>query len=1008
MGYRPAPKGLPQTSHGYTVDFSRWPRSDLVGSGSFKEFGELATSTAETLRIEEGGYIRSLADTTAQYIGINPNVVGGFNGQGQFSECLCYLDATATQTNYWVGPAVFIGADQQSGVTSGEHHYTLLLNDAGGGTSDWQVYRRSDSLWNGLGSANGEPDVAGKHFLLRLEAYVLPDDSGVRLKCWKDGKLIIEVVDTNVDRLLGPSTVASHPAYGYPGLSWGNNGIDDPARWVKWVRGGDLPELSEPKLNLPAIASTPSTTPARKQVGTYDSGGNSVSSATMSLPVTATAGNLLVAAAAVDKTATWNDPPAGWTRIAADSSNAGVSQQYVYKVSDGTEKSVTLTPVSVSRSMSGIIAEYSNVSVLDVSARNSQATPATTCHSGTATNTVPDALAIAFFSSDSAVNVETGRSYSNSFSEYAFTGAISAGTPGSNLVDKVLSAIGPQETTFTTTDTGDEQLGAIAVFYPAVSPITFVPTDGASGVAKASNTNGQNLDITIDISDGADLLIILNVAWGQTTISLEDWVTTTEPFALLDGTQVAEIFPNLGGDVAIRAYGVVNPTAKVETITATVGGDLNTNYHLMAAVAYNGVDTASLNAAAKVRWLTNNNDSPSTTTIFPERGSANNKMLALCGALGFTSTTPTVTNDGGFTERARFASDAGTGNADGTIYIAEGGAPSPLTVTWPGSDENGGFYVELINAANVSAALGPFLIERPWTSRPPWGTPIDMTHPLARELKRFVMFDSGDIGYDFVQGVFGVPQANYGSNSVTKYGRAQNVIQSTGTQVHEWPDEATVIKNFGTLGHTFMALARSDTAGTPSAKPNQEFIAAGETAGTDDLWNYRLLTDGSPRYTIYYDNGTIANSESPYPTGKDATDWCFHGGTWDADRNEIICRIDRAQDATPGSVPGTVGVGDSSTIFSVGSNGSSSASWDGDIVFAAEWLRPLSDTEWDQMIDNPWQIFVPQKVLVAISIDAAGNVVITDVANSGETPGSGSESWDDGSTGNVITGTGFL
>jgi hypothetical protein len=33
---------------------------------------------------------------------------------------------------------------------------------------------------------------------------------------------------------------------------------------------------------------------------------------------------------------------------------------------------------------------------------------------------------------------------------------------------------------------------------------------------------------------------------------------------------------------------------------------------------------------------------------------------------------------------------------------------------------------------------------------------------------------------------------------------------------------------------------------------------------------------------------------------------------------------------------------------------------------------------------------------------------ITDVANSGETPGSGTETWDDGSTGNVITGTNFL
>jgi hypothetical protein len=46
-------------------------------------------------------------------------------------------------------------------------------------------------------------------------------------------------------------------------------------------------------------------------------------------------------------------------------------------------------------------------------------------------------------------------------------------------------------------------------------------------------------------------------------------------------------------------------------------------------------------------------------------------------------------------------------------------------------------------------------------------------------------------------------------------------------------------------------------------------------------------------------------------------------------------------------------------------------------------------------------------------IEAAGNalrttVTVTDVANSGETPGAGSETWNDGSSGNVITGTGFV
>ena len=45
---------------------------------------------------------------------------------------------------------------------------------------------------------------------------------------------------------------------------------------------------------------------------------------------------------------------------------------------------------------------------------------------------------------------------------------------------------------------------------------------------------------------------------------------------------------------------------------------------------------------------------------------------------------------------------------------------------------------------------------------------------------------------------------------------------------------------------------------------------------------------------------------------------------------------------------------------------------------------------------------------IQIAIAPSAGVTITDVANSGETPGSGSESWDDGDTGNVITGTGFV
>lgn len=51
---------------------------------------------------------------------------------------------------------------------------------------------------------------------------------------------------------------------------------------------------------------------------------------------------------------------------------------------------------------------------------------------------------------------------------------------------------------------------------------------------------------------------------------------------------------------------------------------------------------------------------------------------------------------------------------------------------------------------------------------------------------------------------------------------------------------------------------------------------------------------------------------------------------------------------------------------------------------------------------------LPKPRILSLPFGPVASISITDVANSGETPGSGTETWDDGSTGNVITGTGFV
>ena len=248
----------------------------------------------------------------------------------------------------------------------------------------------------------------------------------------------------------------------------------------------------------------------------------------------------------------------------------------------------------------------------------------------------------------------------------------------------------------------------------------------------------------------------------------------------------------------------------------------------------------------------------------------------------------------------------------------------------------------------------------PWTSKPPINTPIDWSNPITRLLKRFVVFDEGGVAYDAVQKQRGVPQANYGGTVNTIYGTALNCLDATGTQVPEFTGEWGVISDYATTGLTGMFLARSNKAG---ARTNQEFLGGSETAGTNDIWNSRVLVGGGPNFTLYV-SGSPVGSNGTYPTGKDSQDWLYYGGTYDPASNESICKVsstpyDMAVDATP-ATPGTLETGDSSTYFSIGSLGSSSNSWDGEIVFGAEWLRPLTDEEWNSMVENPWQVFEPR------------------------------------------------
>ena len=66
--------------------------------------------------------------------------------------------------------------------------------------------------------------------------------------------------------------------------------------------------------------------------------------------------------------------------------------------------------------------------------------------------------------SDSSIKTETGRSWSNGFTEVLYLAGSFSGDPGLSVAEKDLTSIGTVQTTFTTTDSGDEMVAIVATF----------------------------------------------------------------------------------------------------------------------------------------------------------------------------------------------------------------------------------------------------------------------------------------------------------------------------------------------------------------------------------------------------------------------------------------------------------------------------------------------------------------------------------------------------------------
>ena len=229
--------------------------------------------------------------------------------------------------------------------------------------------------------------------------------------------------------------------------------------------------------NVSAISDVPSgttSTPAAPgdsltNVATATNVGSN-SSYTLNFGWTATAGRLLILTASwdkdVDNLIEFTGGLTTWTNVDYRINADMVTGAMYYKVADGTETSVRLQWTN-GEDISIRVGEYSgivSVDPLDVKSFGMTSGETSSVATGTtAATSQNDEFAIAMMGSDSGDKTNSGRSWSNGFTEVAWVHS-SSGDPGLSVAEKDLTSTGTVQTTFTTSEAGDEMVAIVATF----------------------------------------------------------------------------------------------------------------------------------------------------------------------------------------------------------------------------------------------------------------------------------------------------------------------------------------------------------------------------------------------------------------------------------------------------------------------------------------------------------------------------------------------------------------
>ena len=191
-------------------------------------------------------------------------------------------------------------------------------------------------------------------------------------------------------------------------------------------------------------------------------------SATIAAP---SANSLIVTAVGIDKNSGAITVPTNFTLL-NDYVSDNVSGGFAFKVSDGTETSVAWN-WATAQIPSMWVGVYTGLTTtpLDVKAEaDSGATSVTSQTTGTTAATSQALeLAISVMAADTNLNVDLGRAWTNSFTELVWVTGGGSGDPGMSIAERNLTATGAVETTFSTTDIGDQMWASVAAFKEAAA-----------------------------------------------------------------------------------------------------------------------------------------------------------------------------------------------------------------------------------------------------------------------------------------------------------------------------------------------------------------------------------------------------------------------------------------------------------------------------------------------------------------------------------------------------------